>query len=144
VFDGIANACLCAEMHDALRTMLGEDARHRVTIREVGADEAEIAVRRQLVEPRLLQADIVVVIQVVDAYDGVAALQQGQRRVIANEPCRPGNQYPHRALKIGLDLMTALPARPLKTRSDVRSAGTIGSSARLDEDGIYPFRGLPF
>ena len=52
------------------------------------------AARSSCAEPRLLQRDVVVVVEVVDARDPVAPRQQPSRQVEADEPGRAGDEEP--------------------------------------------------
>src|SRR5690606_29572985 len=50
-------------------------------------------VAQQEPQTRLLERDVVVVVEVVDAHDHVAALQQALGEVEANEPRGPGDEH---------------------------------------------------
>src|SRR5690606_41731390 len=64
---------------------------------EVDAVERERRVAPQPLEPRLLEPDVVVVVEVVDADDRVAALQQALGQVVADEPRGSRDQHGARA-----------------------------------------------
>lgn len=95
IVEGVAHAGLGGEMHDALRAFLGEQIGDGGAVGEVGFDEAEIGESRQAVEPGVLKRDFVVVVDVVEADDGIAPLEEHARGVEADEARCSRNQYLH-------------------------------------------------
>ena len=69
----------------------------RLGVGEIDPLEAEAVAELplQLVEPRLLQRRIVIIVEIVDPDDVVAALEQGARGRRADEPRSPGDQNSH-------------------------------------------------
>ena len=76
----VAHARLGREVDHALRLRLGEEAAHAVGVGDVEALEAKAARAAQEIEPRFLQPRVVVVVDVVDADDVVAAVEQPPAR----------------------------------------------------------------
>ena len=74
VLDRVTDPRLRREVDHPLELLLREEIRHPRAIREVELDEAEARERAQLLEPRVLEAHVVVVVEVVEAHDLVAAL----------------------------------------------------------------------
>src|SRR6185369_2517916 len=93
----VTDAGLCAEMDDAIEPGCVAQAPEAFRIREVDALEAEAVVElaRKPFEPRLLQARIVIIVDVVDADNLVAALQQGASGRRADESCDAGDENSH-------------------------------------------------
>ena len=75
--------------------MPGAQRLDRRAIADVGAPEAEAALARQLRQPRLLQRDIIVVVEVVDADHGLAARQQRPTDMRADEAGGAGQEDRH-------------------------------------------------
>ena len=95
----------------------------RFGIGEVDAFEAEPVAELllQLVEPRLLQRRIVIIVEIVDADDLVAALQQRARRRRADEPRSPRDQNSHgRSIGGAVRSAKALEAEFVKPILDLR------------------------
>ena len=97
VLDAVADAGLRAEMDDAFESIGVGKPLKRFGVREIDAFEAEaVAVlAREIVEPRLLERRIVIIVEIVDADDVVAALQQGARRCRADEARGSCNENSH-------------------------------------------------
>ena len=95
VLDRIAHARLRREVDHALEPLAGEKPGHARAVREVELDEAEPRELLQHLEPRELEAHIVVVVEVVEPDDLVAALEQLAGRVIADEASGAGDQDLH-------------------------------------------------
>ena len=90
----------------------GEQLRHARAVGEIELDEAEA--RRGFSsdrEPRLLEPDVVVVVEVVEADHLVAALEQDLRRVVADEAGGAGDEDFH--------VRAARPLRPPEHVLDV-------------------------
>src|SRR5438093_6402687 len=92
VFHRVAHAGLRREMHDALWFVLAEKVLDGIGIADVSMDEREGARLSKLVEPRFLEPRVVIRIEVVDADDGLAAVEQPLRSVKANEAGRAGDE----------------------------------------------------
>ncbi len=74
----IAHPRLGGEMEDPLDALVGiGEFLHGAAIGDVEALEGEIPETLEQREARLLQPDVVIVVEVVDADDRVAALEQG-------------------------------------------------------------------
>src|SRR5262245_13419473 len=76
VLEGVADTGLRGEVHHALRPVFGKQFFYRRPILQVTSCKLEARQAFEPRQPRLLQADIVVVAEVVDADDLVAALEQ--------------------------------------------------------------------
>jgi len=69
--------------------MLRDDRGERRPVGDVGAMEGEARLTVELGEPRLLQRDVVIVVEIVDRDDGVAARQQRLADMEADEAGAP-------------------------------------------------------
>ena len=65
----IAHSRLCREVDNYLRRVFAEHFVHFVFVREVSFNKSEIFVLLKLFEPRFFQADIIVVVDTVEADD---------------------------------------------------------------------------
>ena len=92
IFDGVANASLCGEMHNTAEAMCFEERVHRTAIRDVEAFEAKAASRLESRESRILQIRVVVVVDVVDTDDFIAAVEQRMRDMRANKACTASDE----------------------------------------------------
>ena len=81
----MANAGLRGEMHDGGWRLRAKQLRAGVGDRQVGARKREVRVSRERSRPRLLQGDVVIRIEVVDADDVGAAFAERARDVHADE-----------------------------------------------------------
>src|SRR5271165_5033352 len=75
----VAYACLRREMDHELRFSARKDGLHRASVRKVAAREGEGRELRKLFQPRLLQRDVVVGVEVVQSNDLSAPLKQAFR-----------------------------------------------------------------
>ena len=93
----IANPGLGTQVDDPVETPAGGEIRKRLFVAEIDLFEAEaIAVRAgQRGDPCLLQRRIVIIVDVVDAGDFLAAREQGFRYRIADEAGGAGNEDGH-------------------------------------------------
>ena len=83
--DGVPHAGLRREVHHARRAPLLEHPAHRLGVGDVDAHERE-ALAVQARQPRFLQRGVVVRVEIVEAEDLVAAIEQPARHVVADEP----------------------------------------------------------
>ena len=103
----IAHAGLRREVDDALETVGGKQRREARRIGQVEFLEAESGARAvwglrgQRVEPRPLEPRVVIVVEIVDAGDFVAAREQALRNVHADEPGGAGDENFHARRPIG-------------------------------------------
>jgi hypothetical protein len=84
----VAHAGLGSQVNHALETFAGKQRGHRPPVGDVPLDEAKIALSRQAGQAGVLEANVVVVVEVVDADDRVTATQEAQRGVHADETGR--------------------------------------------------------
>src|SRR5438105_15384603 len=98
VFQAVADASLRAEVDDTVDLERIGDALQRLSVGEIHAFETNAIAKLllQLRHPRLLQARIIIIVEIVDADDLVAAFEQCPRYGSADEPRSPSNQYRHR------------------------------------------------
>ena len=90
------HAGLRRQMDDALDPRIGgAELGNRLTVGDVEALEAEPGLCKQALQSRLLQAHVVVRVQIVHAENFVAARQQRLRDMIADEPGGAGEQGGH-------------------------------------------------
>src|SRR5580704_14153972 len=94
--DRIAHARLSPKMHHTLEFFLCEAARHTCGVRAIKLNEAKARLLLKQSEACLLQGDVVVVIEIVEANDLVAALEQTPRRMKTDEARGSGDQDLHR------------------------------------------------
>src|SRR5260370_1147890 len=116
VLQRVADACLRREVDDLMRTQLGEERAHAVDVGDVDAAETEPAVLLQLLEARFLQRDVVVVIDVVDSDDLVAAGEQPRGDVVADESGRAGDEDQHLSPFVGCGTRAAGCGSPGRNR----------------------------
>jgi hypothetical protein len=92
----MANAGLGGEVNDAVDVgVLGDEFGDGVAVGDVAVMEAEAGPVADSVEPGLLEADTIIVVEGIDADDGVAAPEQGIGDVIADEAGAAGDQDFH-------------------------------------------------
>ncbi len=118
ILDGIAHAGLRTEVHDGVKALAGKDFRQPHAVCQVAQDKAEgpaetagdgvvpVVARlfgkhllrignAQLRQTRIFQLPGIVVIDVVESDNRVAAAQQPAYHLRPDKPGRPGNQYFH-------------------------------------------------
>ena len=95
ILDRIAHAGLGREMHHGIETALREQPGDAFPVDDVDFFKFETGVGAQARQPRLFQTDVVIVVEVVNADDAVAARQQPQRKGRTNEACSSGYEYLH-------------------------------------------------
>ena len=76
ILQRVAHARLRCEVNHASELLPREQLLHARPVREIQLDEAEVRPLPQLREPRFLKRDVVVVVEVVEPDDFVAALQR--------------------------------------------------------------------
>ena len=76
ILEGISNACLCREVNDPLRAMLGKHLGYALAVGEIYAGKLELRMPLKSSEPRLLEPDIVIRAQVVETDDSVPTRQE--------------------------------------------------------------------
>ena len=109
ILQRVAHAGLRGEVDDGVEVALLEQVLHHHAVGDVVLEEAEVGVGLELFQPRQLQGRVVVVVEVVDADDFVAALQQDLCDVHADKPGGAGEQDFHCfASRSGVDSSTAL------------------------------------
>lgn len=96
VLDGVAYARLGGEVHNDVEAVLSEQALHERGVAQVAAHECEAAVRvglGQHAQARVLDAGVVVAVEVVEADDGVIGLlEQLLDEERADEAGRSGDE----------------------------------------------------
>ena len=97
VVRGVAHAGLGGEVDDALRSVGGEGVFDGVAVGEVGDDLGEAGAAFEAGEAGALEVDVVVVVEVVEADDFVAAVEQALGDVRADEAGGSCNQKFHSA-----------------------------------------------
>src|SRR5258707_9356504 len=95
ILERVAHARLRREMDHRIELLAREERAHRRAIGDVAAYELELSLAREAREPRLLQANVVVIVQVVEAGDALAALGEPQGQGGADEASRAGDQDVH-------------------------------------------------
>jgi hypothetical protein len=87
-------------MNHSLELLGREQPGDRVLIGEIHLHELETRVLRENREPRVLQRDVVVLVEIVEPDDLVASLEQVLRCVMPDEAGGAGNQYFQRSAPI--------------------------------------------
>lgn len=95
VLDRVAHPRLGGQVKDPVETVRGKEFRHACPVRHVELLEDEVLVRAQAREAGFLQGHIVVGVEVVDAVDRVAAVEQSFRDRRADESRGARNQDVH-------------------------------------------------
>ena len=78
-----------------MRLVGGEGGIDRRAILQAGAYIGKARISEQPRQPRLLEADIVVVVEIIDADNRIPALQQAQRKGRTNKAGTAGKQDFH-------------------------------------------------
>jgi hypothetical protein len=94
VLQRIAHAGLGCQVDHPVETLLQRTALHGRPVGNVDLHEAEVLVRLQARQPVALELHVVVVVQVVESDNGVAAGQQAQGRGAADETGCTGDKAP--------------------------------------------------
>ena len=79
VLDRVAHTGLGRQMYDSFELAGDEELAHRLAVDDIEFLELESRPGAQPFEPRLLEPDVVIVVQIVDADDLVTAVEQGVR-----------------------------------------------------------------
>ena len=95
VFSRITNASLRREVHDALRFVLREYPLHRSAVREIGPNINKTVIAIEPGETRLLQPDIVVIVEIVETDNFIASLPQAEGQRIADKASCTRNKNLH-------------------------------------------------
>jgi hypothetical protein len=88
----VANTRLRREVDHAIEAVLLEEALHAVAVGHVELHEREALLRRQAREARLLERDLVVVVDVVEPHDRVASIEEDVADVGADESGGAGDE----------------------------------------------------
>lgn len=96
VLDRIADAGLCTEMDDPVEVFAIERCLKRDVIGEIDLLEREAGTQLgELGQPGMLQRDVVIVVEAVDAEHRVTPCEQVAADVKADKPGRTGNENAH-------------------------------------------------
>src|SRR5438046_636623 len=95
VFDRIAHPGLGGKMHHRVEFSGCEKLAHRLALDDVELLKKEPGTRAQALQARLLEPDVVVIVQIVDAHNLVAAIEQLMRLRRADESGGPRNENFH-------------------------------------------------
>src|SRR3990172_7298012 len=85
VLDRVAYACLGREMHDGVEGVVPKQIRDARAVHDVEFLKREPRVPGQPGKPRLLERDVIVIVEIVDAVNGIAAVEQLVRQGRADE-----------------------------------------------------------
>ena len=100
IFGGVAHARLRRQVDHAFRLVGGERRLHRRAVGQVRLHVDVVRVVDETRQPRLLEGDVVVVVQVVETDDRIAPRQQYLGHVRTDETGGTGDQNLHcRALR---------------------------------------------
>ena len=96
VLDRVAHAGLGGQVDDLVETLVGEQLVNSRLICQVDSPHVERVIPREDVRPRLFEADVVIIIEIIEPDDRIAAIEQTLRRVKADETGSPGDEDLHR------------------------------------------------
>jgi hypothetical protein len=85
ILERVADARLSRKVNDALRPFARKEIRYPASVGDIELDEPESGVRREPREARLLQGNVVVVVEVIEAENVVAARKEPLRDVHPDE-----------------------------------------------------------
>jgi len=92
VFKGVTDPGLGSQVHHLGKSLRSEEGRNRRPIGQIYLYESETWASLELRQTRLFEADVVVIVKVVEADDFVASVEQAHCQVIPDEPGRAGDQ----------------------------------------------------
>ena len=95
ILDRIANASLRSEMDDFVEAFFGKQFLHPGTVGHIKFDKAEAGQGSQAFEAVFLERNLVVIVEIVEADNLIAACQQAQRGGHADKAGSAGNKYFH-------------------------------------------------
>jgi len=95
IFQTVTNAGLGGQVENRLEPVLGEQLREPAFVLQRAPHEPEPVPTGQAFDPRPLERSVVIIVQIVDADDGMSFLQQPARRMETDEARRSRNQYAH-------------------------------------------------
>jgi len=90
VLQRIPNAGLRGQVYDTVKFFCGKQRCHLLPIGDIHLDESEVRIFAEVAEATLLQIDVVIIVEIVDANDLIASLQQAQPNAHADKaggPC---------------------------------------------------------
>jgi hypothetical protein len=92
IFQGVAHPGLGGQVDHLGKPLGGEQSRDPGTVRQVHPGKAKVGVSHELRQTSLLEADVVVVVEVVEPDDFIATVEQAFRQVIPDEASSAGYQ----------------------------------------------------
>jgi hypothetical protein len=95
ILNAVAHPRLCGQMDDSGELLAFEEVGDRGTVAEVESREAKSRFPEQPIEARLFEGRFVIIVEIVQADDLVAALQETHCGVIADESGCSGDQHFH-------------------------------------------------
>ena len=95
ILQRVPYAGLCAQVNHALELVVFEQGRDRGAISQIRLHKAKGLIRAQQAESSAFQRDLVIVVQIVQADDLVAAIEQTPRRRSTNESGGAGDEHFH-------------------------------------------------
>jgi hypothetical protein len=95
VLGRVADAGLGRQVHHPVGAMAGEGLLHRGTVGQVGLHVGVARLVHEAGQARLLQVDVVVVVEAVEAHHLVPALQQAECDMAADEAGGAGDEDFH-------------------------------------------------
>src|SRR5680860_1511339 len=97
ILQGIAHTGLSRHVGHALKALSLKETLHSLPVRQVQVGKAETVHLLQQGPARLLEAHVVVGVEVVQPHNLISALQQSPRQMETDEARRPGYKYPGHA-----------------------------------------------
>ena len=95
VFHPVADPRLSGEVNDPLRPRLGEQPLHTRAVGEVQLVEGEALAPLKLAEARLLQLNVIVGIEIIEADNLIAPVEQRLSGMVTDETGGAGDQHTH-------------------------------------------------
>ena len=95
ILQRVAHPSLGSQVDYPIEALLGKQCRHSLAVGQVQLDEADIGTPGQIHQARLLQRDVVVVVEIVDTDDLVAMAEQAFGHGVSDKAGHAGNKKLH-------------------------------------------------
>ena len=91
VLQRVPDPRLCREMDHAVKIVLGKERVNDLSVSQVTLHKRKPGVVEERLQPILLEINVVIVIEAVDAHHLTARIEQRLRNIGANEACGAGH-----------------------------------------------------
>ena len=85
VFNTVAHSCLGGKIDHGIKLLGGKQLRQSLAVGDVHFDETELS--RQFGQTGMFEANVVIVVEIVEPDDLVSPFDQAFRYIIADKPC---------------------------------------------------------